>query len=108
MDCPKCSTQLRKLEQHWSNKKTNLLNRHVICDKERGGCGHSFWYDKEYTSTTRYMATKQIITMTKSEPRLAVIHAGVSGAREITPCDCPDCLDPKELGWHTDKGDCGK
>ncbi len=108
MNCPKCGVQLRKLEQRWSATMTNMLERHVICDVERNGCGYCFWYEKQYTSITRNMATKQIITMTKSEPRLAVIHAGVHGAKEITPCDCPDCLDPKELGWHKDKADCQK
>jgi len=87
LNCPECEVQLRKLSQKWHEDKTNTLCREVICDIERGGCGHSFWYEKEYTSITRNMATKQIITM-EIVQRKARIHACADGEVEVTPCTC--------------------
>jgi len=74
MDCDKCGTQLRKIEQRWSETMTNMLERKVTCDVIRGGCGNTFWYEKQYTAITRHMATKQILTMTKAEPIPTVRH----------------------------------
>lgn len=98
MNCDKCGTQLRKIDQHWSEEKTNCIERKVTCDVIRGGCGNTFWYEKEYTSRTRHMATKVILTETRSEPRLVQRHFK-AGKGYITKEEFDMCQDKKqELG----------
>ena len=99
MNCPDCGTNLTNLEEH-EYRDIDGLHRTVWCNPEMKGCGYKSTYVKQIKKTIIILDEK------RSKPRRAVIHADVSGSREITPCDCPDCIDPKERGWHKDKAEC--
>jgi len=51
MKCPDCDFyQLNNINEY--RDKNNVRHRHVICEPDRGGCGHSFWYQPNGKGTT--------------------------------------------------------
>jgi len=49
MNC-ECGTLLRNTKKGYV--EDGVIHRNVTCDKNRGGCGNTFWYTKKMPSPT--------------------------------------------------------